>query len=333
MNPTHDAAQRTHDANAGTTHANAIRETVKTRSKTGKTYLRKEYATPAQRDAVTPTYRDTVLALATRIADRHIRTAQIPCSHLREEFITDASSAISAYLAAPLGVFYAADDVKREHPKVRFAFLMGDVVPRFAIGALPARMNLAMHRTARKACDARMRRMGGKDDAVDPSFFNLFTDDSADRSSELDMVFVNARIDYLLGLVRARCAVSGNAARAAKAHIALLESARAYFIASIKGEAVSLPSAGLVASKSEVGFNVSELRSTKGEKLPQGPTQRHALPARATQRTVLETSAYVVSESRGTHLANSALYMRLLRLARFTGEADVLSALSRQARR
>jgi hypothetical protein len=249
-----------------------------------------------ERRRLAESYRTAAHALAVRISEKHVRQARMRCDHLIGDLRIEIESVIGEFFAVRLA---------------RFPILASDVLARFAVGALPSSTVRALHRVARRACDQRMARMGGKSQLVDPSFFNLFADDSADRSSELDTVFVNARIDYLIGLVRAKAGTSGNAKRGSLAHVSLLESARAYFIASINGDRVSLPSAGLVPVQVPVGFNTCQ--TFAGKKL-------------------IETKGEIVKETRGSRLANSALYMRLLRLARFAGAPDVVGALARQAR-
>lgn len=276
-----------------------------------RTFERKDRGTP-------PTYQSAVRALAIRIAEKHVRQARMRCEHLRSELVTEIESAVGEFIGTRV---------------VRFPVLASDLLARFAIGALPSSTVRALHRCARRACDARMARMAGKSKLVEPSFFNLFCDESAERSSELDTVFVNARVDYLLGLVRERAGTSGNAARAAKAHCALLEQARTYFLASIAGESVALPSAGLTPVSVPVGFNASALRQTKAKAQAHADGERFADTAPDVSGKVLQSQGYVVTESRGTHLANSALYMRMLRMARFVGAPDVVDALARQSRR
>lgn len=243
-----------------------------------------------------PTYANAVHSLATRITDRHVRQARMRCDHLHDELVTESKSAIGEFLAIRVS---------------RFPILASDLIARFACNALPATTVRALHKCARRACDARMARMGGKSKLVDPSFFNLFCDESAERSSELDTVFVNARIDYLLGLVRVKGSLNRNANRAAQAHAKLLEQARSYLLASIAGNAVSLPSAGLVPINVPVGFNVSETF-----------TGTKPLPNKR-----IATSSYAVNESRGTHLAPTALYKRIARLASFVGATDIAESL------
>jgi len=176
--------------------------------------------------------------------------------------------------------------------------------------------------------------MNGKTKLVEPSFFNLFGDESADRCTELDAVFVNARVDALLATVRERGEKNGNARRAAKSCEQLLEQARAYFLASIKGEAVSLPSAGLVPSVSEVGFNTCETRVASAAGCVNGPVQRLAPagcvakgPLTIDPRDGFASKGETIRETRGEKLASTSLYRRLARLAEFTGATDVSAAL------
>jgi hypothetical protein len=240
-----------------------------------------------------PTYQNAVERLANHIARRHVRQARMRCDHLLHELEVEAESAI--------GEFFAI----RIH---RFPTLAQDLLSRFVLGALPSSTLRALHRTARRACDARMSRMAGKNQLVDPSFFNLFTDDSADeRSTELDAIFVNSRIDYLLGLVRLNGSRSGNANRSAQAHVKFLESARAYFLASIAGEPVTLPSAGLVAVKRIEAVNTVKMW-LKGH--------------------FVGSAKSPVKETTGERqLAPTGLYNRIRRLAHFTGEKAIAEQL------
>jgi hypothetical protein len=276
-------------------------------------------AADARDKGTAASYRAAVAQLARSVSEKHVRQARMRCEHLRAELAREVESAAGEFFARRLA---------------RAPRLASDLLARFALGILPASTLRNLHRCARRACDARMARMGGKSKLVEPSFFNLFSDESAERSAELDAVFVNARVDALLAIVREKSARSGNAARAGKAHAQLLESARAYFLASIKGEAVALPSAGLVASVSEVGLNVCETRSASAARETAGPAQRFAPRATAASGPLVVDArdgrasvSEVVRETRGTSLANSALYFRLARLAKFTGAQDVARAL------
>lgn len=277
-----------------------------------------------------PTYANAVRALSSRIADKHVRQSKMRVEHLRAEFVTEAESAIGEAIAY------------RIH---RFPTLAADLLPRFAIGCLSSATTRALHRVARRACDARSARMAGKSRLVEPSFFNLFADGEADGTSrELTAIWVNARCDELLSLVKARGSHSGNAMRAASAHARLIEDARAFFLASIEGEAAPLPSSGLVRASVPVGFNVAETRHTKTAKQARadaseffGPSasafsgERHASKAGEAGGKLVASSSYVVAETRGERLAPSALYKRLLRLADFTGDNGIRAALSRGA--
>ena len=276
-------------------------------------------AADAKDKGTAASYRAAVAQLARSVSEKHVRQARMRCEHLRAELAREVESAAGEFFARRLA---------------RAPRLSSDLLARFALGILPASTLRNLHKCARRACDARMARMGGKSKLVEPSFFNLFSDESAERCAELDAVFVNARVDALLAIVREKSARSGNAARAGKAHAQLLESARAYFLASIKGEAVALPSAGLVASVSEVGLNVCETRSASATRETAGPAQRYApraLPSKGPlvvdARDGRASVSEVVRETRGTSLANSALYFRLARLAKFTGAQDVARAL------
>lgn len=265
-------------------------------------------------------YRAAAHALACRIADKHVRQAKTECAHLRAEFVAEVESAVGEFFAIRLS---------------RFPKLAGDLLARFGADYLPSATVRALHRCTRQACDTRMRRMGGKSKLVEPSFFNVFTAEP-EQSAELNAVFVNARIDYLLGLVRAKSGRHG-CGRAAQAHAKLLEEARAYFLASIAGDACELPSAGLVPDVSEVGFNVATLRAADKNGRPCGPlvhtdsfagTESYVVtePTR-TRKTRGETRGGSVAS--GGRLANSALYKRLLRLSAFTGAQDVRESLAR----
>jgi hypothetical protein len=258
-----------------------------------RTFERKDKGNP-------PTYQNAVRALANRIAEKHVRQARMRCEHLRAELVVESASAIGEFIAVRVS---------------RFPLLAQDLLARFACGALPSSTARALHRCARRACDARMARMGGRSQLVEPSFFNIFTDESADRCAELDAVFVNSRIDYLLGLVRARGATSGNANRAAQAHAKLLEEARAYFLASIAGEAVNLPAHGLNPVSVPVGFNVVETKIHDGKR-----------------EKLVASEGYLVTEGKGQRLSASALWMRIDRLASFTGSRDIRDALGRGRR-
>ena len=263
-------------------------------------------------------YREAVRSFATNVANKHVRQSVMRCDHLRAEFVTEIESAVGEFFAVRLA---------------RFPKLASDLLARFSLGILSASTSRNLHRTARRACDARMSRMGGRSKLVEPSFFNLFCDFIAERSTELDAVFVNARIDYLLAIVRERGSRNGNEARAARAHVKLLEQAREYFLASIKGEAVSIPSAGLVPSFSEVGFNTCETRKASAAAQVSGPSQRLAARACAAKGPLTESKGEVIREARGQSLANSALYFRLARLAKFTGAADISAALGKASLR
>lgn len=238
-----------------------------------------------------PSYRDAVLTFAGRVADVHVRQARMRCDHLRHEFVDEIMSAVGDFVAVRMS---------------RFPRLARDLLARFACAALPRSTLKEMHRVARRACDARMSRMAGKSMLVEPTFFNMFTDESAERSSELDMVFVNSRIDYLLGLVRERGAINGNSRRAAEAHTGFLGLVRSYFAASISGHPVKLPSAGLVPVQVPVAFNITRY-SVGGKQV--------------------RCSGEIVTEQRGLSLAHNALYKRVARLASFVGAQDVQDAL------
>lgn len=278
LNPQHDAPQRTFERKDATNYQGA----------------RKGNEARASRDATAPTYRSVVHALAVRIADKHVRMARMRCDHLRHELICEVESAVGAFLAVRIS---------------RFPVLARDLFARFACRALPTSTVREMHRVARRACDARMARMGGKTELVELSFFNLFTDESAERCAELDAVFVNARVDFLLGEARARGSFGGNAARSLRAHTALLEYARACFLASIAGTSVALPPSGLVPVQVPVGFNHSQTFIGK--------------------RLVESEGTVVTERARGgkVQLTHTALYHRILRLARFVRDPAIVAAL------
>ena len=157
-------------------------------------------------------YRTAVRSFASRVANRHVRQSIMRCEHLRAELVTETESATGEFFAVRLA---------------RFPTLAADLLARFALGILPPSTSRNLHRIARRACDARMSRMAGRTKLVEASFFNLFGDESAERSTELDAVFVNARVDALLATVRERGKKNGHEGRAAKAHAKLLEDARA----------------------------------------------------------------------------------------------------------
>ena len=259
-------------------------------------------------------YRAAAHSLAVNVANKHVRQAVMRCEHLRAELVVEIESAAGEFFAVRLA---------------RFPALAADLLARFALGILPPSTSRNLHRVARRACDARMSRMSGKTKLVEPSFFNLFGDESAERCTELDAVFVNARVDALLATVRERGKKNGNEGRAAKAHARLLEDARAYFLASIKGEAVSLPSAGLVASVSEVGFNVCETRDASAAACVNGPVQRLAPAACVAKGPATESKGEIIRETRGEKLASTSLYKRIARMAEFTGATDIAAALGR----
>ena len=259
-------------------------------------------------------YRAAVHSFAVNVANRHVRQSIMRCEHLRAEFVTEVESAAGEFFAVRLA---------------RFPTLASDLLARFALGILPPSTSRNLQRVARRTCDARMSRMSGKTKLVEASFFNLFGDESAERCTELDAVFVNARVDALLAIVRERGKKNGNEGRAAKAHEKLLEDARAYFLASIKGEAVSLPSAGLVPSVSEVGFNVCETRVASAAGCVNGPVQRLAPAACVATGPVVKSRGEVIRETRGEKLASTSLYKRIARMAEFTGATDVSAALGR----
>ena len=270
-------------------------------------------------------YRAAVEKFAVNVANRHVRQAVMRCEHLRAELVIEIESAAGEFFAVRLA---------------RFPVLAADLLARFALGILPASTSRNLHRVARRACDVRMSRMAGKTKLVEPSFFNLFGDESADRCTELDAVFVNARVDALLATVRERGKKNGYEGRAAKAHAKLLEDARAYFLASIEGKPVSLPSAGLVPSVSEVGFNTCETRVASAAAQVNGPAQRLAPaacvatgPLTVDPRDGFASKGEIIRETRGTSLANSALYFRLARLAKFAGATDIAAALGKASLR
>ena len=275
-------------------------------------------AADAKDKGTAASYRTAVHSFAVNVANRHVRQAVMRCEHLRAELVTEIESAAGEFFAVRLA---------------RFPTLAADLLARFALGILPPSTSRNLHRIARRACDARMSRMAGKTKLVEPSFFNLFGDESAERSTELDAVFVNARVDALLATVRERGKKNGNEGRAAKAHANLLEDARAYFLASIEGKPVSLPSAGLVASVSEVGFNTCETRDATAAAQVNGPAQRLTPAACVAKGPATESKGEVIRETRGTSLANSALYFRLARLAKFTGATDIAAALGKASLR
>jgi hypothetical protein len=239
-----------------------------------------------------PSYRETVRAFASSVSEKHIRQAKMQCAHLRNEFVCEVESAVGEFIGA------------RMH---RFPKLAADLLARFACGALPASTSRALHRAARRACDARMRRMSGTTALVSPSFFAVFASEP-DQSAELNAVLVNARVDALLATVRERASKSGNAARAARTHAQLLEAAREYFIASIAGTATELPSSGIVRESAPVGFNVCQ--TFRGKRL-------------------IASRREVVRETRGERLGSRALYHRMRRLADFTRDAELQDALAR----
>jgi len=259
-------------------------------------------------------YRAAVRSFAVNVANRHVRQARLRCEHLRAEFVTEVESAAGEFFAVRIA---------------RFPTLASDLLPRFALGILPASTSRNLGRVARRACDSRMARMSGKTKLVEASFFNLFGDESAERCTELDAVFVNARVDALLATVRERGKKNGNEGRAAKAHAKLLEQARAYFLASIEGKPVFLPSAGLVASVAEVGFNVCETRVASAAACVNGPVQRLAPAGCVAKGPLTESKGEVIRETRGEKLASTSLYKRIARMAEFTGATDVSVALGR----
>ena len=263
-------------------------------------------------------YRAAAHSFAFKVANKHVRQARMRCEHLRAELVIEIESAAGEFFAVRLA---------------RFPSLAADLLARFALGILPPSTSRNLHRVARRACDARMSRMSGKTKLVEPSFFNLFGDESAERCTELDAVFVNARVDALLATVRERGKKNGNEGRAAKAHAALLEQARAYFLASIEGKPVSLPSAGLVPSVSEVGFNTCETRDASAAAQVNGPAQRLAPAACVAKGPATESKGEIIRVTRGTRLAKSALWFRLARLAKFTGATDIAAALGKASLR
>ncbi len=256
-------------------------------------------------------YRTAVRAIANRIADKHTRQSKMRVEHLRAEFVTECESAIGEFIGTRVA---------------RFPRLASDLLARFAIGDLPSATVRGMHRKCRKACDARSARMAGKSQLVEPSFFNLFAcaDDTDTASTELTVAWVNARIDYLLGQVKERGAVSGNAQRAANAHAKLLEQARTYFLASIEGNAVKLPSAGIVPVSVSVGFN--HVQTFHGKKLvaSEGYVVSETLAARKTRGETVSRS-----DAGDGQLSSGALYKRVLRMASFVGASDIQNALAR----
>lgn len=230
-------------------------------------------------------YRAHVHLLACNVADKHVRQAKMPCAHLRAEFVAEIESAIGEAIAFRMS---------------RFPALASDLLARFACDALPNSTRRALHRIARKACDARMRRMSGATALVEPAFFNVFTDEP-EQSAELNAVFVNARCDALLSKVRARASTNGNAARAARAHESLIETARAYFLASIAGDSVQLPAHGLTRERKEVG------------------THRAVFIAVNSNAPLAFATTDASEETGRETLTASALYKRIARLEEFIG--------------
>ena len=96
---------------------------------------------------------------------------------------------------------------------------------------------------------------------------------------------------------------------------------------------MSLPSAGLVPSVSEVGFNTCETRVASAAAQVNGPVQRLAPAACVAKGPVTESKGEIIRETRGTRLAKSALWFRLARLAKFTGAKDIAAALGQASLR
>lgn len=189
------------------------------------------------REAHATAYRVQVGHWADNIARIYVARSPVDCAHLSAEFSAEAQSAIGEALAL------------RIHRFPRFA---GDLLARFACGALSVATRKALRRSALRACDARLRRLT-HDKPLESASLDVFWSHSpqpegsaaADSQARDSREFVNARIDCLLSLIRARV-TNGNQARAAAAHCKLLEEARAVLLDSIAGESIRPPAAGLI---------------------------------------------------------------------------------------
>lgn len=328
-------------------------------------------AQSADRPAPAPSFATAVRAFAVRVSEKHVRQAKLDVRHLRAEFVTEVESAAGEFFAVRLARFpsLAADLLPR------FAC---DALPRSTVRALnraarracDARMRrLAKReqafapsffnvfadendgpdvRTAERMQEARIalaRALATEDEGAERDAraeLVRLADSSLRRSAEVDAVFVNARCDSLLALVRAKSGGRGRG-RAIAAHCSLIETAREFFLAQIDGRAVSLPSAGLVSTYSETGYNVATLRKSRAAAQVRPDGARFASRVNEADGRALASSGYSVRErdafraDRGAfrgksgagagRLANSALYKRMLRLARFAGAPDILSAL------
>ncbi len=297
----------------------------------------KDYKTGMPVETAAPSFRTKVRALSASVADKYVRRSKVECGHLRAELAVEAESAIGEFLAAPLGTVGEGKD-----KRPRFAALLGNFLAAFACDALNGTTVRALHRHALRACDARLRRMARAVKLVEPSFFNVFlaeplTDEAELASAAaLNRVLINSRFDLLV----ARCmerATNGNAKRAAAAHVALLESARAYFVAAAEGRSAELPSLGMVRESRDVATNVARLKRASaaapqvradGERFATRAALASGAPLARSEAMPEGKEATTVRESaRVETLGRRALYMRLSRLASFIGAPDIAAAL------
>lgn len=190
-----------------------------------------------QRKAHALAYREQVTRWADNIARTYIARSPVDGAHLSAEFSAEAQSALGEALALRI---------------YRFPKLARDLLARFACGALSSATRKALRRCALRACDARLRRLK-HDRPLESAHLDVFWSASpqpegsaaADSQARDSREFVHTRIDCLLALVRARV-TNGNQARAAAVHCKLLEEARAVLLASIAGESIRPPAAGLI---------------------------------------------------------------------------------------
>lgn len=315
VNPLFDSYQRRYDAAQGT-EGNAVAETLRFTVKgKGGAFQQSRTVWTFQRTQKVETFQSFVDRIAKELAETKIRRSVIPVEHLRMDLETEAASAIGDYLARLAS---------------RFPILCADLLSRFAIGLLPSRelptvplmrpkktrktlrvvrpyrIHTAMRKAAFHAMDERIARMSGRTKLVDTSFFNVWADTPNGMPAELNAIFVNSRIDEMITMARKRCS-NGNERRSAKAAIKLLEQARIYFLESL----------GLGAKKGTIPQS----------ELPFANLCMHKLHTREKRGKTRERN----TAGRG-RLANSALFFRILRMARFIGATDVQAALIRQSR-
>jgi hypothetical protein len=303
LNPNHDAHQLAFEKRE-TVSENKIRETdrYRVRAAGGKyvtqTVTRQRVSVEKiQKDA--PTYPNAIRAYAAKIASASCRRSRLKRDHLRLDMETEAASAA--------GEFFA----KRIH---KFPTLTEDLLTRFILGALPSSTSRNLAKACLRACDNRMGRMSGRTKLVDTKFFNVFSDRPGQDLGETEARAIK-RIRYLRTKVNERASVNGNAARAARSHLALLDAAEAYALHCInsmdtqyrdgdgeKDRGVELPDSGLKRETKIAG------------------TSRAVFIATKTSEAIRIVNTDTVEQTGEQVLTSKALWCRVSRLLAFVGE-------------